>query len=201
MHTIRFHQAEYLLSAHTIRQFPPDQGDEAAFAGRSNAGKSSVINTLTRQKALAKTGKMPGRTRQINFFALGNGLRLVDLPGYGYAKVPGPVKKHWYGVIDAYLAKRKSLRGLVLIADIRRGMTALDLQLLEWSRVYGLPVHILLNKADKLSRGAAGQALSTVAQGLIESGLPHVTLQLFSATKKTGVEELEERLNAWLQQS
>jgi len=199
VHTIRFHLAEYLLSAHNIHQLPPDQGAEAAFAGRSNAGKSSVINTLTRQKALAKTGKTPGRTRQINFFVLGNGSRLVDLPGYGYARVPGPIKKHWYGVIDAYLAKRKSLRGLVLIADIRRGMTGLDTQLLEWSRSYGLPVHILLNKTDKLSRGAAGAALLSVSQELANSDLSHVTVQLFSALKKTGIEELEGRLNAWLQ--
>lgn len=200
MLTIDFHQAEFMLSAHTIRQFPPDQGVEVAFAGRSNAGKSSVINTLTGKKTLAKTGKTPGRTRQINFFVLGNGLRLVDLPGYGYAKVPRPVKQHWYNVIDAYLAKRKSLRGLILIADIRRGMTDLDVQLLEWSRVYSLPVHVLLNKADKLSRGAAGRALSTVAGRLVDDRLPDVTLQLFSAIKRTGVEELEDVLNAWLQQ-
>lgn len=198
MHTIRFHQAQFLLSAHTIRQLPPDEGGEAAFAGRSNAGKSSVINTLTRQRGLAKTGKTPGRTRLINFFILENRSRLVDLPGYGYARVPGPVKKHWYGVIDEYLAKRKSLRGLVLITDIRRGMTGLDLQLLEWSRVHELPVHVLLNKADKLSRGPAGRVLSTVTQGLADSGLSHVSLQLFSAIKKTGVEELEDKLNAWL---
>ena len=201
MHTIRFHQAKYLLSAHTIRQIPPDQGAEVVFAGRSNSGKSSVINTLTRQKALAKTGKTPGRTRQINFFGLGNGLRLVDLPGYGYAKAPGSIKKHWYGVIDAYLATRKCLMGLVLIADIRRGITDLDARLLDWSRTYGLPVHVLLNKTDKLSRGAAAAALRGTAQELVKSDLSHVTLQLFSAVKKTGVEELEERLSAWLLQS
>ena len=201
MHTIDFHKAEFMLGAHTIRQFPPDQGEEVAFAGRSNAGKSSVINTLTGQNSLAKTGKTPGRTRQINFFVLGNGLRLVDLPGYGYAKVPRTVKQHWYRLIDAYLAKRRSLRGLILIADIRRGMTDLDVQLLEWSRAYGLPVHVLLNKADKLSHGAAGRALNDMAQGLVNNSLNEVSLQLFSAIKKTGVEELKDRLNTWLQHS
>jgi len=201
MDTSHFHQAKYLLSAHTLSQLPPDQGTEIAFAGRSNTGKSSVINTLTRQKALAKTSKTPGRTQQINFFVLNQWLRLVDLPGYGYARVPEATRKHWADLVTAYLAKRKSLHGLVLIVDVRRGMQAFDVQLLEWGRVCGLPVHVLLNKADKLSRQAATQAQGNIRQQLDSRACTDTSLQLFSSLKKTGVETLEDTLNHWLQRS
>lgn len=199
MHSGHFHQAKYLLSAHTLGQLPPDQGVEVAFAGRSNTGKSSVINTLTRQRALAKTSKTPGRTQQINFFVLNQWSRLVDLPGYGYAKVPEAAKKHWGAVLAAYLTNRKSLQGLVLIVDIRRGLQEFDLRLLEWSRLGGLPVHVLLNKSDKLSRQAATQALGAAQQQLDSGGCSGASLQLFSARDKTGVAALEAWLNQWLQ--
>lgn len=193
--TIHYQQAEFLLSAHTIQQLPPDIDREVAFAGRSNAGKSSVINTLTRRRKLAKTSSTPGKTRLINIFTLDQGLRLVDLPGYGYAKVSAAVQKHWQGLISSYLEQRRSLQGLVLIVDIRRGLSDRDLQLLEWCQFYQLPVHVLLNKMDKISGNAARQELSRTAGQLGDSG---VTLQLFSALKRTGVEELEDRLTEWL---
>ena len=195
MKTIHYEQAEFLLSAHNYHQLPPDIDREVAFAGRSNAGKSSVINTLTNRKRLAKTSRTPGRTRLINIFTLDQGIRLVDLPGYGYAKVPGPVKRHWSGLITAYLERRKSLRGLVLIVDIRRGLNEQDTQLLGWCRLNDLPVHVLLNKADKLSGNAYRQAYSRAARQLDGPGN---TLQLFSASKKTGLEELKTTLAGWL---
>ena len=201
MHASYFHQAKYLLSAHTLGQLPPDQGVEIAFAGRSNTGKSSVINTLTRQKALAKTSKTPGRTQQINFFVLDQWSRLVDLPGYGYARVPEATRKHWADLLTAYLAKRESLHGLVLIIDIRRGLQAFDVQLLEWGRVYEIPVHVLLNKSDKLSRQAATRTLGKIRQHLDSRACPDTGLQLFSSLRKTGVETLETTLNQWLRRS
>jgi GTP-binding protein len=201
MYTRHFHQARYLLSAHSLSQLPPDVGGEVAFAGRSNTGKSSVINTLTRQKALAKTSKTPGRTQQINFFILDQWSRLVDLPGYGYARVPEATKRHWAEILTAYLVQRKSLRGLVLIVDIRRGLLEFDLQLLAWACDYEVPVHVLLNKSDKLSRQAAARALGAVRQLLDARGGSGTSLQLFSALKKTGVEMLEITLNQWLEGS
>ena len=201
MHTRHFHQAQYLLSAHNLSQFPPDLGGEVAFAGRSNTGKSSVINTLTRQKTLAKTSKTPGRTQQINFFILNQWSRLVDLPGYGYARVPEATKRHWAELLAAYLAQRKSLHGLVLIVDIRRGLQEFDLQLLTWGWNYEVPIHVLLNKSDKLSRQAAAQTLAGVRQLLDARGWGGTSLQLFSALKKSGVEMLEMTLNQWLQGS
>lgn len=201
MLTIRFHQTRYLQSAHTMAQLPPDRGVEIAFAGRSNTGKSSVINTLTRNKALARISKTPGRTQQINFFALDHGSRLVDLPGYGYAKVPEAVKRHWADLLKTYLEQRKSLHGLVLIVDIRRGLQEFDMRLLEWVQIYDLPVHVMLNKSDKLSRQAATKALHAMQQLLDERGWAGTSLQLFSSLKKIGLDTLEDRLRQWLQPS
>ncbi len=190
----RYHNTTYLCSAHQLSQLPADGGREVAFAGRSNAGKSSVINVLTRQKGLARTSKQPGRTRQINFFAAWAERRLVDFPGYGYARAPGSLKQHWGQLINAYLERRRCLVGLILIVDIRRCLTERDYQMLSWCETKALPVHVVLNKADKLSRGAAGQALLKVEKDMIESN----SVQLFSALKKDGLDELVRALDDWM---
>lgn len=190
----RYHGAGYLCSAHRLSQLPPDNGKEIAFVGRSNAGKSSVINALTRQKGLARTSRQPGRTRQINFFTLGADTRLADLPGYGYARVPGALKQHWVELINAYLERRRALVGLILIVDIRRALTERDSQMLRWCEAKSLPAHVLLNKADKLSRGAAGQAFLAVEKSMAKGN----TVQLFSATKKRGIDELTQVMDAWI---
>ena len=190
----RYRNSVYLFSAHQLAQLPPDAGKEVVFAGRSNAGKSSVINALAGQKGLARTSRQPGRTRQINFFAVDGDTRLVDLPGYGYARAPIPLRQHWGELINAYLERRRCLAGLVLIVDIRRGLTELDLQMLTWCEKKTLPVHVLLNKSDKLSRGNARQALVSVEGNLGNNS----SVQLFSAAKKHGLEDLCRRLDAWL---
>ncbi len=177
-----------------MSQLLADTGKEAAFIGRSNAGKSSVINALTRRRNLAVVSKTPGRTRQLNFFSWGTQRRLVDLPGYGYARAPAAMKRDWRRFVNAYLAQRRSLAGLVLIVDIRRGLGDLDERILDWCAAEGRPAHILLNKADKLSRGAARRALQEVDQRLAEPG----AVQLFSATRKHGLDELTEVLRQWL---
>jgi GTP-binding protein len=177
--------AKFLKSAHQPAQFLADEGAEVAFAGRSNAGKSSAINAIVNQRGFARTSKSPGRTQLLNFFALRESDRLVDLPGYGYARVPRSVQDHWRALLGAYFSERKSLRGLFLIVDIRRGLGDFDWQMLDWSETIGCPAHILLTKADKLKRGAAMAALLQVRK---ETGAA-VTAQLFSATKRTGVEE------------
>ena len=195
MNDKRYHKAVYLYSAHQLTQLPDDTGKEIVFAGRSNAGKSSVINALARQKSLARTSKAPGRTRQINFFDVGADMRLVDLPGYGYARAPDSLRQHWGQLINAYLERRRCLAGLVLIVDIRRCLTELDRQMLDWCENKAMPVHVLLNKADKLSRSAAGQSLITVENSLKENA----GVQLFSAAKKHGLEELCRVLDIWLE--
>ncbi len=195
MNNKRYHKAVYLYSAHQLTQLPDDTGKEVVFAGRSNAGKSSVINALARQKSLARTSRAPGRTRQINFFDVGADMRLVDLPGYGYARAPDSLRQHWGQLINAYLERRRCLAGLVLIIDIRRCLTELDRQMLDWCENKAMPVHVLLNKADKLSRSAAGQSLITVENSLKENA----GVQLFSAAKKHGLEELCRVLDIWLE--
>lgn len=206
---MRYQQAAFLLSASSASHFPPDEGGEVAFVGRSNAGKSSVINALTGRRNLARTSKTPGRTQQINFFQIDAAHRLVDLPGYGYAKVSQTVKVRWKRLIEGYLRQRRSLRGLVVVVDCRRGLSELDLVLLHWCRSAGVPAHVLLNKADKLSRGAAGAVLCQVRGQLEqirgersgeEDGAPW-SAQLFSATKRQGVEDLQARLEAWYEAS
>jgi len=190
--------AQFLLAAHQISQLPADHGGEVAFAGRSNAGKSSALNALTGHRGLARTSKTPGRTQQMVAFSLpplvqGEGrpplqVRLIDLPGYGYAKVPPELRDHWKQEIDAYLHQRQSLRGVVLIADIRHPLKEFDRMMLEFCFATHLPCHVLLTKADKLSRGPAMQALTTLRKELSASGT-QATAQVFSSSAPTGVDE------------
>ena len=192
----RYRQAVFLLGVHDLEQLPPDTGLEVAFAGRSNSGKSSALNLIAGQRALARISKTPGRTQQINFFDLGIQRFLVDLPGYGYAKVPESVRRHWQRVLQDYLAQRQALTGLILLMDVRRPLTELDLQMLDWCHHRSLPSHILLTKADKLSRGRAGVVLMQTAATL-KQDYPGATVQLFSALKGNGVETIRSRMDDW----
>ncbi|MCG6656556.1 YihA family ribosome biogenesis GTP-binding protein [Halomonas campisalis] len=199
MSRFNYQTARFMTSAPSLVQCPPDQGVEVAFAGRSNAGKSSAINAITCQKALARTSRTPGRTQLINFFALGadEARRLVDLPGYGYAKVPEAVKREWQQHLADYLQARRSLQGVVLVMDVRHPLTEFDQTLLGWADEQDMPVHILLTKADKLKSGAARAALQQVRSRLREWE-DLVSLQLFSSLKRQGVDEACARLDAWL---
>lgn len=179
--------ARFALAAHSPDQLPPDAGAEVAFAGRSNAGKSSALNALTGQRALARTSKTPGRTQQMVVFDLGPERRLVDLPGYGYAKVPQALREHWRQAIDAYLRQRRTLRGLVLIIDIRHPLKDFDRQMLAFCADVGLHCHCLLTKADKLSRAQAQAALRALERTIAEEGWD-ASAQVFSAHDATGVE-------------
>ncbi len=192
-----FSSVAFLGGAARARQFPADSGVEVAFAGRSNAGKSSAINAITASKALARISKTPGRTREINFFAVSaaDNARLVDLPGYGFARVPVVVKVHWARLVETYLLQRRSLRGVVLIMDVRRPFTALDGDLLEWCAQTDLSVHALLTKADKLSRGAAERALAGAQR---QAGAGALSLQLFSARSLLGADQARAKLCEWL---
>jgi GTP-binding protein len=185
----QFPEAHFISSAHQPRQFPADEGVEVAFAGRSNAGKSSALNAITGRKDLARTSKTPGRTQLINFFGLGldasSAQRLVDLPGYGFAKVPERVKQHWQELVTGYIEARASLAGLVVVMDARRPLTDFDIQMLGWSSGLGLTAHVLLTKADKLSRGESLTLLKRVQAEIADTA----TAQLFSAVAKTGVDE------------
>ena len=192
-----YRSARFLTSAAKFSQCPPDEGWEVAFAGRSNAGKSSAINSLTENKKLAKTSGTPGRTQLINFFELSDSQRLVDLPGYGFAKVPKAVKEAWMRQLEAYLQHRRSLRGLVLLMDVRRPLQPFDAQMLEWAAAAAMPVHVLLTKADKLKRGAAASALQGLRRDLAPYG-EIASAQLFSALKHQGHAELRAVLDAWL---
>jgi len=190
-------QARFEVAAAAPRQWPGGSLAEVAFAGRSNVGKSSAINAITGRRGLARTSKTPGRTQQIVFFALPNGSRLVDLPGYGYAKVPDAVREHWAELIESYLAGREALRGLILLMDSRRPLTDLDRLLLDWCEPSGLPVHILLTKADKLGRGRAKQAETAVRREVAQLDNP-VTVQQFSALKRVGVDQARTTICNWL---
>jgi GTP-binding protein len=189
-----------MTSASKLSQCPPDEGWEVAFAGRSNAGKSSAINSLTGNKKLAKTSKTPGRTQLLNFFALSESQRLVDLPGYGFAKVPQAVKREWTRQLENYLQRRESLRGLVLMMDVRHPLQPFDQQMLGWALQASMPVHILLTKADKLKKGPAKSTLLKV-RAQLKAQEELVSVQLFSALKHSGHEELQRVLNAWLTDS
>lgn len=191
-----FQQAAFLQSATTRKTMPAEAGLEIVFAGRSNAGKSSVINRVCSQKSLARTSKTPGRTQLINFFRLPDGSFLVDLPGYGYAKVPEAVKLEWQKFIESYLVQRSTLRGLVLVMDIRHPMTEYDQAMLRWAYGRALPVHVLLNKADKLTRGAGAGVLLQVRKELGKFGV--VSVQTFSALNKQGLDECWDILDRWL---
>lgn len=192
-----FSQAAFLQSAGRLEQCPPDNGDEVAFVGRSNAGKSSAINTLTDQPKLARTSKTPGRTQLLNFFQVADGKYLVDLPGFGFARVPEKVKAQWDKQLEAYLQRRQSLRGLILLMDIRHPLKAFDMQMIDWCQEAGMPVHILLTKSDKLKSGARKKSLLETRRSL-ESYGDLVSIQLFSALKNEGCGELKGVLQAWL---
>jgi GTP-binding protein len=186
----------FLASAHTPAQFLADDGREVAFAGRSNSGKSSAINAILGRRGLARTSKTPGRTQLVNFFAVaGPERRIADLPGYGYARVPEAVRRHWGRLMDAYFRQRRSLAGLFLMMDVRHPLTEFDQGMLDWAEAAGCPVHVLLTKADKLSRGAGAAVLLKLRKALGE----FADVQLFSALKGTGVEPARAALDAWLE--
>lgn len=204
----RYTKATFLTSAAKLSQCPAEQGTEVAFAGRSNAGKSSAINVLTNQRGLARTSKTPGRTQLINFFQVDENHRLVDLPGYGYAKVSEQVKLGWQKTLEDYLQHRDSLAGLILLMDIRHPLKDFDCQMINWCVQSKMPVHILLTKADKLKRGPANAALLKVKQHLksliattaVEDPL-EASVQLFSSLQKTGIDTLVQVLDRWLDYS
>ena len=230
--SLDYRQTRFYLSAPAPEQLPADRGAEVAFAGRSNAGKSSALNAITDQKALARVSKTPGRTQQINVFPVGDAIleaptvdrhdsvdpefvdrhdsvdpasvdrhdpayRLIDLPGYGYAKAPPAMRAHWQEALPRYLETRKSLRGLILIMDVRHAMGPLDTQMLDWCAAADLPVHVLLSKADKLSRGAAGNQLQRVRSQALKC-CQGASVQLFSSSTRTGVAEARSCLDRWL---
>ncbi|MGP1677649.1 MAG: ribosome biogenesis GTP-binding protein YihA/YsxC [Burkholderiales bacterium] len=192
-----FRGATFYITAHHLADLPPPLGPEIAFAGRSNAGKSSAINTLVDHNRLAFVSKTPGRTQQINFFSLPCGAFLVDLPGYGYAKVQRELRAHWEQLLSTYLQTRGSLFGMVLIMDARHPLTPLDAQMLNWFASTGKPVHVLLSKSDKLTRQEGQKTLRAVQAGLREFA-DNYTAQLFSSSKKQGMEEAEEVIGGWL---
>jgi GTP-binding protein len=187
--SLNFQPTKFIISAADIRQLPADEGVEIAFAGRSNAGKSSALNTITRQKALARTSKTPGRTQLINVFEVAPGMRLIDLPGYGYAKVPIAVKEKWQLALSDYLQHRKALRGIVIMMDIRHPFRDVDQDLLEWATSSGIRVLVLLTKADKLK---PGQRKSTLLQAR------DIQVEVFSSLTKLGLPNAEVILSAWL---
>jgi len=196
MSTLRYNTIRFLKSAASISDLPEDQGAEVAFVGRSNSGKSSAINTITGVSRLARTSKTPGRTQLINFFVLDDYRRLVDLPGYGFAKVPDAIRLQWQRLIEEYLSTRHCLNGLILLMDIRHPLKDFDWQMIEWALAETLPIHILLTKSDKLKRGAAQNALLSVRKAL--SGYEeYVSVQLFSAFSGIGVEIAQQKLQDW----
>lgn len=191
---ISFRQAKYLTSAFELSQLLPDEGMEIAFAGRSNAGKSSAINCLTQQKGLCKTSKTPGRTQLINFFALDDQRRLVDLPGYGFAKVPKKMRSHWDKVLSAFLLQREALKGLVIVVDIRRGISELDQGLINMVGST-IPVHILLTKSDKLSRSLVKKEIMRTEQLMNQA---QYSVSSLSTLNRQGLDQLEQRCSSWL---
>ncbi len=195
-----FSEAQFVLGATRIAQLPTERAPEVAFAGRSNAGKSSALNALCGRRALARVSRTPGRTQEINVFQLppDGRWRLIDLPGYGYAKVPPAQRAHWDRLIGQYLRERESLVGLVLIMDIRRPMTDLDRNLLQWLEPHPRPLHVVLTKADKVSRNEAGKQLLATRRQLEAFGLD-ASLQTFSALKREGVDDLQGLLVEWLE--
>ncbi len=193
---MNFNQAQFVVSAATLKACPLDSVAEVAFAGRSNAGKSSAINTITGRTRLARSSKTPGRTRLINFFALGEGRHLVDLPGYGFARVPLAVKNKWQQELEQYLRRRDALAGLILLSDIRHPLKEFDRMMIDWAVQSSLPMHILLAKSDKLKGGAAKNTLLAVQKEL--QGLDKLSMQLFSSLKNTGVDTARSKLTEWL---
>lgn len=195
-YTMNFKQTHFATSAATLKDCPADSRAEVAFAGRSNAGKSSAINTITTQSRLARISKTPGRTQLINFFEVTALHYIADLPGYGYAKVPLKIKNKWQLELERYLRQRESLVGLILLSDIRHDMKDFDLMMIDWAVHSNLPLHLLLTKSDKLKRGPAQNALLKAQKALEKH--KNITIQIFSSVKKTGVEEVREVLKRWL---
>ncbi|WP_415892851.1 ribosome biogenesis GTP-binding protein YihA/YsxC [Neptuniibacter sp. PT8_73] len=197
--TVHYNTAKFNKSAAKLHQCPADIGAEVAFAGRSNAGKSSAINTLTNNNKLARTSKTPGRTQLINFFDLNiEGVRIVDLPGYGYAKVPVAMKQHWQQHLEEYLQKRQCLQGVVLVMDIRHPMKEFDQMMVDWCLSTEMPLHVLLTKSDKLKKGPAQSTMLKIRKELTAILGDLVTVQTFSALKKQNVDQLRQRLDLWL---
>ena len=197
--TNNYRNTQYFLSVNELKQLPDDNINEVAFAGRSNAGKSSAINVICDIKNLCRTSKTPGRTQMINYFQIDERDSrnfLVDLPGYGYAKVPLEIKHHWQNLLQEYLTSRESLQGVVIIMDVRRPMTEYDQIMMDWCRDANMPTHVLLTKMDKLKQGAAKNALLTFKQTL-KKDYPQCTAQLFSALKKQGLEDAQKVLDGW----
>ena len=193
-----YRQAKFLISAAATKQFPKGESIEVAFVGRSNAGKSSSINTLCDNKGLAKISKTPGRTRLVNYFEMDEKRRLVDLPGYGFAKVPKPIKEEWQKLMGQYLEQEDVLRGLVVIMDIRHPLKDFDLQMLDWCDHFKIPAHVLLTKSDQLKRGPQQATLLKCRKFLKEEGY-EATIQTFSSLKKDGLNELVSKLNGWME--
>ena len=194
-----FRKAQFLTSANKLGQLPPDSGNEVAFAGRSNAGKSSALNAICDQQGLARTSKTPGRTQLLNVFPVGDpACRLIDLPGYGYAKVPEAMRLHWRGVIDTYLRTRESLKGLVLVMDARHPLKDFDRHMLEFGAASGRACHCLLTKSDKLSRSEGLRTLAAVNKE-IATIAPGASAQLFSSLAKSGLDEARALVARWLE--
>lgn len=190
-------QTRFVTSANRVHELPPEGGAEVAFAGRSNAGKSSALNALCDHTQLARVSKTPGRTQLLNVFGVSEGARLIDLPGYGYAKVPGAMRDHWRSELQRYFDERESLKGLILVMDIRHPLKEFDLQMLHFCVHRLLPCHVLLTKADKLGRGAQNSTVEAVRRALAERAQP-VTVQAFSVLAKTGIEQARAVVSRWL---
>jgi GTP-binding protein len=190
-----YQHVRFLKSAHQPAEFCADHGAEVAFAGRSNSGKSSAINAIVQRKDLARTSKTPGRTQLVNFFELGPGRRLVDLPGYGFARVPPAMREHWRKLMDGYFGRRSSLAGLFIVMDARRPLSEMDWSMINMAAVRGCPVHVLLSKSDKLGRNAARDALRQVTAGLAGNA----TVQLFSAVTGDGFDAARRVLHVMLE--
>ena len=196
---LNYTKTHFILSAPDITHLPIDTGVEIAFAGRSNAGKSSALNTLTNQKALARTSKTPGRTQLINLFEVEENCRLVDLPGYGYAQVPEAIKRKWQKSLGEYLQKRESLKGLIVLMDIRHPLKDLDQQMIEWAVSVNIPVMLLLTKADKLASGAQKKQVNMVKEAILPFQ-GDITVAPFSSPKRVGLEALKQKLDEWFSQ-
>ena len=195
---MNYQHAKYLMGAAKIEQIPEDSMIEVAFAGRSNAGKSSALNVLTNQKSLARTSKQPGRTQLLNYFTLTKRKYLVDLPGYGYAKVPLAVKKNWQKTLEMYLTDREALKGIVLLVDSRHPMKEFDAMMIDFAYHQNTPLHILLTKTDKLSNNQKNNAKFSVEKVLKDYGSNLLSVQLFSSLTKAGLPELKTQLDEWL---
>lgn len=197
--TINFKQAKFFTTVNDLANLPTSVTQEIAIVGRSNAGKSSMLNALTNQTKLAYTSKTPGRTQHINYFEVADGVHLVDLPGYGYAKVPEAIRMHWVGLLGNYLQFRDEIIGLVLIMDCRHPLKDLDVQMIDFFSQTGKPLHVILSKSDKLTNQERMKTLKMVRDEIAGFGFVNLSVQLFSSMKKTGIKELEDKLNDWIE--